>query len=121
MIGLNSTPMTTPWRLPLSRLRRAARMAIVAACKLALLFSMLESAGQAAELSGEALDSVNVETANVVEGYAAATRTVGAKRLAVRGLRRAPGLAGSGVERSPGGSRTAGHRLPNGLGAPLKC
>jgi hypothetical protein len=96
-------------------------MAVVALCKLALLLSMLESAGQGLEINGEALGSVTVETANVVEGHAAASRTMLAKKLEVRCLRRAPGLAGSGVERPLRSSRMAGHRLPNGLCAPMQC
>ena len=96
-------------------------MSVVALCKLALLFSMLESAGQAAELNCETLEFLKVETANAVEGHAAVSRTTLAKKLAVRCLRRASGLAGSGVERPLCSSRMAGHRLPNGLRAPMQC
>jgi hypothetical protein len=112
---------TTSWRLPLARAKRGGWLAMMAVCKLALLLSMIKSAGQALESNCENLESLTVVTVNALDGQVSASRTKVAKTLAVRCLRRAPGLAGSGVDRPLRGSRKDGHRLPNGLCAPMQC
>ncbi len=121
MTTLNLPRTTTSWRLPLARLKRGGWMALVAMCKLALLLSMIKSAGQTLESNCENLESLTVVSVNVLDGHVAASRTKVAKTLAVRSLRRAPGLAGSGVDRPLRSSREDGHRLPNGLCAPMQC
>lgn len=107
------------WRLPLSRLKRGCTTAAVAACKLALLLSMLESAGQTAEF-WEGSESVEIEAVNIHE-RPTATRTVQISKLAVRWVQRACGLVAGGLDRPLPNNCTSGHRLPNGLCAPMQC
>ncbi len=105
------------------RLKRLGLTAVVAVCKAALVLAMLEAAGQPLESSAEACESLalELELANPLEGQIPSSRNELASNLAVRCLGRARGSVGNPAARGVATTRADGHRLPNGLCAPMQC
>ncbi len=108
-------------RLPYARLKRSGTMAMVAVCKAALLLAMLEAAGHTLESQAQACESLTLELANPLAVQVTASRSELAKNLAVRCLGKGSSSAGSSVVRAVPAARSDGHRLPNGLCAPMQC
>jgi C4-dicarboxylate-specific signal transduction histidine kinase len=108
---------------PSKRLRRAGQVALVAICKLSLLFAMFGSRVQIVEQFFENVEQQqNVETACKVEGQALSARSGVVQRLVARKLNRGSHLQRSRDERVQLGScPTTGHRLANGICAPQLC
>jgi hypothetical protein len=107
------------WRLPYARLKRVGVMAVVAVCKLAILLAMLESAGHTLESNCETCELATTEVAALAVRPIVATRVAIAEQLAVRCLGRTS--SGARIDDRIVSRRTDGHRLPNGLCAPMQC
>ena len=108
-------------RLPYARLKRSGVMAVIAVCKAALLLAMLEAAGHTFETHAQACESLTLELANPLAAHVTASRSELARNLAVRCLGKGSSSAGSSVVRAVPAARSDGHRLPNGLRAPMQC
>jgi hypothetical protein len=94
-------------------------MALVAVCKLAILLAMLESTGHTVESNCETCELATTEVAALAVRPIVATRVAIAEQLAVRCLGRSSG--GARIDDRIVSRRTDGHRLPNGLCAPMQC
>lgn len=109
----------TRWRLSYARLKRVGTMLLVAVCKVAILLAMLESAGQSVESNCETCELATTEVAALAVRPVLASRIAIAERLAVRCLGRTS--CGARIDDRIISRRTDGHRLPNGLCAPMQC
>ncbi len=102
-------------------LRRAVAMSFVALCKVALLLATLEASVEALESNAEVSQCVKTDLANPPQGLGFARRVL-VKRLATRCLRAGLGAAAAGRFGPVGHTAAAeGHRLANGLCAPMQC
>jgi hypothetical protein len=107
-------------RLPYARLKRAAAMLVVGVCKVAVLVAMFEASAQVLEPSAEAEECAQEDMANPLPG--APVRSVSPKQPPLRHVRRVldgehDGRPANAVTVAP----APGHRLSNGLCAPLRC
>lgn len=109
----------TRWRLSYARAKRAGTMLLVAVCKLAILLAMLESTGLTVESNCETCELATTEVASLTVRPLSASRIAIAEQLAVRCLGRSVG--GGRIDDRIISRRTDGHRLPNGLCAPMQC
>lgn len=102
------------------RLKRAGARLVVAVCKAAVLVATLEASAQVLELSPETEECAEVEMASSLPG--GGSRGTSLKQLPLLHVR-----SGFGVEhgrlpaRTAAVARAGGHRLSNGLCAPLRC
>jgi hypothetical protein len=103
------------------RLKQAGTLAIVAACKFGLLLAMLEASAGVLEPTVEAMESVDVELLPPQEGQGVASRLLATRRLATRRPAGNASVAGTCGRQSIAVHRARGHRLPNGLCAPMQC
>jgi hypothetical protein len=101
-------------------LRRAIAMLSVALCKMAVLLAMLEASAQALEPANGAEECTKVEMANPLLGGSQRTAQLkpssAHQARAVLGADRRCRRANRVVA-----ARTDGHRLANGLLAPMNC
>ena len=111
----------TRWRVSCARTKRVGTMVLVAVCKVAILLAMLESAGQTVESNSESVEILTTEFANLAVRPVSGTRVVIAESFAVRSLGRIPGAGGNRIDDRIVSRRMDGHRLPNGLCAPMQC
>ena len=109
----------TRWRLPYARLKRVGIMMLVAVCKVAILLAMLESTGLTVESNCETCELATTDVASLTARPLSASRIAIAERLAVRCLGR--NVGGGRIDDRIISRRTDGHRLPNGLCAPMQC
>jgi len=111
----------TRWRLSYARCKRVGMMTLVALCKVAILLAMLESAGHTIESNCETFELATTEVASLAVRPVSASRVAIAERLAVRCLGRSAVGGGSRIDDRIISRRIDGHRLPNGLCAPIQC
>ena len=111
----------TRWHLSYVRVKRVGTMMLVAVCKVAILLAMLESTGLTVESNCETCELATTEVASLTVRPLSASRIAIAERLAVRCLGRLPVGGGSRIDDRIISRRTDGHRLPNGLCAPMQC
>jgi hypothetical protein len=115
---------TTRWLarrwLPYAGLKRAGAMLVVAVCKAAVLVATLEASAQVLEPSAAAGECAKVDMANPLQGTPSRASLL--KQSPVRHLRRGLGIEhGCRQARAVMVARSDGHRLANGLCAPLRC
>ncbi len=103
------------------RLKQAGMMALVAICKGALILAMLEASGAMLESAAEASTEIDVEFFGPTEGQGNSTRplvrrcwTAAASDSGYRAVKQLARRRGAADSRH-------GHRLANGLRAPLLC
>jgi len=103
-------------------LRRAAKMALVAVCKVALLLAALEATAETLESSAEVSQCEQIDLANPPQGVGFARRE-SVKRLPTRFLRAQLSAADGSDRCGPVAHAVAadGHRLANRLCAPMRC
>jgi hypothetical protein len=102
-------------------LERAGTMVFVGLCKAALVLAALEASSEMLESNEEVSNCVSVELANLPQGPGS-TRGVFLKRLSPHSARACLGVTGVCRERASLPTAPAsGHRLDNGLRAPMQC
>lgn len=100
-------------------LKRAGTMMMVALCKAALLVAVVEASTESLESKGA--QCAQLELANPLTGASGTSRHVLLRNHAERLARDfSRGAQVRGVSRVPA-ARAAGHRLANGILAPMQC
>jgi hypothetical protein len=115
------TQPRVPRSVTCRQVKHGGWVALVALCKLALLLAMFRSAALVEEINCEVVEQSSAETACAVESRVTTARSTITHKLAVRALHRDMGVAASGSKTPMPGSCLPGHRLSNGLNAPLQC